>query len=234
MIKSITQTDGQLFKFLLNNKNVYETYKRYGQEDRAARLFERFEVSLQQDGHFWLQYGLLLRRLRRQKDALNRLRKSIEAYPENRFAEHALAQQKLIVATFVPRLTPAHERLIAEAVDTLLAMHASSIQLGQDVFDKYPITTLAYSHVNLLMHHGHKDEAIREAKRYFSLTETVRGQRVSEVDELRRDLLQLVTQGRWVRLELTKGSVELEPSAANRRQQGRRGRPRRQHVAQRP
>ncbi|MBS3649720.1 tetratricopeptide repeat protein [Pseudaminobacter sp. 19-2017] len=209
VIKSVSQVDGRLFKFLLNNRNVYDAYDRHGALDRAPKLYERFEVALQQDGHFWLQYALLLRRLRKQKLALRMLERSLEAYPQNPFAVHALAQQKLIVATFSEKFGLAEQKMTSESVEALLSMHSSNMFDKSVQFDEYPIVTLAYWHVNLLVKHGRREDAVREAKTYFAMLDHISSP-VSDLKGVKSDLMLLVTNGKWVRLQLRLGSVAME------------------------
>lgn len=215
VIRSVNQIDGRLFRFLLNNRNVYDAYARHGEAHLAAKLYERFEVALQQDGHFWLQYALLLRRLRKQKRALDTLVKSLQAYPQNVFAVHALAQQKLIVATFAEKYGAYEQRLTKEAVESLMAMHSGSVSDKTIQFDEYPIVTLGYSYVNLLVKHGMATEAVREAKKYFSMLDAIPNSS-SDFGSLKADLLMFVTQGKWVRLELKQGSLALQKVAGGR------------------
>jgi len=210
VIRSVNQVDGRLFRFLLNNKNIYDAYHRYGDDDRSLRIFERFEVDLQQDGHFWLQYALLLRRLRKQKSALEKLVKSLQAYPGNLFAEHALAQQKLVVATFADSWGAREEKMVSEAVDSLMTMHLNSVANKTVRFDDYPIVTLAYYHVNALVKHRFHDLAAKEAKRYFKIIEALPGSAGANLDDIKKDLVMFVTNGKWVRLELKKGALSME------------------------
>ncbi|TJW85067.1 MAG: tetratricopeptide repeat protein [Mesorhizobium sp.] len=209
IIRNLTEHDGQLFKYLLNNNNIYQIFANSGDKGRAVKFYTNFEISLQLDGHFWLQYALLLRRLGRQKEALEMLGRSIQAYPGNKFAQHALAQQKLIVAAQHTAFNTATQRLVDEAVTSLMERHvAMGAERLKGTLDEYPIVTLGYYHIDALMSHGQVDKAITSAKKYFHETERLLKNFSDPIlVELRAKLATLVTTSEWRRLSYKVGQI---------------------------
>ena len=99
VIRKVNRTDGYVFKYLLNADFIYQIATTHGKPDAGLEVYERFQVEFQLDGHFWLQYGLYLIKCARYEEALTVLKRSIDAYPENIFARHALAHLKLRIAS---------------------------------------------------------------------------------------------------------------------------------------
>lgn len=210
IIKNVSTHDGQLFKYLLNNNNIYQIYKTAGKASKADSFFAQFEIDLQLDGHYWLQYALLLRRLGRHKDALEMLGRSIAAYPGNAYAQHALAQQKLILAAQQPSFSAITQRLIDEAVGALIERHHS---MGADrlkrAVDEYPMVALGYYHIDALMSHGMIAKASTAAKAYFQeIDKLARASSDKILIDLRARLLLLVSTGEWRRLAYKEGQIE--------------------------
>jgi tetratricopeptide (TPR) repeat protein len=211
IVKSISISDSKLFRYILNNRTLYNQFESYGNANAAIEIYEKFDTKMQQDGHYWMQYGLLLRRLRRQREALDKLNKSIEAYPDNPYAVHALAQQKIIYCTFKKYLTAYDRRLIDEAVSSLVQMHESSFAQNRLFFDDYPLITVSYLHINLLVRHRLINEALENARKYYDLTKPI--QHITKFSDLASDLLKFVTNRQWNRFELKKGSLNLEKTS---------------------
>ncbi|WP_168991870.1 MULTISPECIES: SIR2 family protein [Mesorhizobium] len=209
IIRNLTEHDGQLFKYLLNNNNIYQIFSASGDKNKAVKFYSNFEISLQLDGHFWLQYALLLRRLGRQKDALEMLGRSIQAYPANKFAQHALAQQKLIVAGQDTVFNTATQRLIDEAVSSLMERHhAMGAERLKGALDEYPIVALGYYHIDALMSHRQTDRAITAAKKYYQEIEGLLKKFSDPILlELRAKLATLVTNSDWRRLSYKLGQI---------------------------
>jgi len=209
IIKHVSKIDGQLFKYVLNNKNIYDLYKTAGMQKKAPSFFGRFEIDLQLDGHFWLQYGLLLRRCGEHTQSLAMLEKSIQAYPENTYAQHALAQQKLILAAQNRQATATASRLMDEAVDVLLRRHYSlSDERVDGAPDEYPIVALGYYHVDALVAVGRPDDARAAAKKYFAEIQKIKhGQSDHILRELSKKLIMLNTTGTWERLHYRVGNI---------------------------
>ncbi len=160
----MNKKDGVLFKFMLNHDFIYDVARQHRCVRRGLEVYENFEIEFQMDGHFWLQYGLYMLKLDRHDDALRLLRHSIGAYPENTFAQHALAHLQLRLAFFRTSIDREGEELIAEAVSALesLAARETLAAGGPVIPDTYPLVTLAQDHVAVLAKHG----SIKEARKY--------------------------------------------------------------------
>jgi archaellum biogenesis ATPase FlaH len=209
IIRHVNALDVQIFKYVLNNKYLYGLFKNHGAPEKARELYEAFSTKFQLDGHFWLQYGLLLRRLGEHEEAFRTFEKSIQAYPENEFAVHALAQQKLIVAAMRTQYDDLTKRLINEALATLLERHSRfQVERRGRAFDEYPLVTLAYYHIDALYRHSKIDEAVSRAKNYFNQLQALPRRFQSDlVDELKGKLMLVVTHRTWEPLRYRKKEI---------------------------
>jgi tetratricopeptide (TPR) repeat protein len=113
VIRRINRTDGYLFKYILNNEFIFRLCKMRGNVDAGRSVYEQFELDFQLDGHFWLQYGLYLVKMHNYEEALKMLSRSIEAYPQNPYARHALAHLQLRIASHRRAFDSATENLIS-------------------------------------------------------------------------------------------------------------------------
>jgi hypothetical protein len=161
IIAKMNKKDGVLFKFMLNHAFINEVSRQHKSVSRGLEIYENFEIHFQLDGHFWLQYGLYMIRLNRHADALRLLKNSIEAYPQNPFALHALAHLQFRLVFLQPTMQGSSEQLVAEAITTLesLAARQNSMVDGSVALDTYPLVTLALDHVAVLAKHGRMREA---------------------------------------------------------------------------
>jgi tetratricopeptide (TPR) repeat protein len=192
VIRKVNRVDGHLFKFLLNADFVYRMGLVHGNPDAGRIIFERYEIDFQLDGHFWLQYGLFLIKLNKYEDSLQALKRSIEAYPENPFAQHALAHLKLRIALHRQSVDTATEQLIGEAVESLEILHTRSTPSD----DQYPLVTLAMVHVQVLATHGKHAEARTLARKYHGMLQEM-GRRISNgaITRAEHAMLRYVTLG---------------------------------------
>lgn len=174
------------------------------------KFYSQFEISLQLDGHFWLQYALLLRRIGRQTAALEMLGKSIEAFPGNSYARHALAQQKLIVASQHSSFSKETERLIDEAVGSLMERHHSmGFQRSRGAVDEYPIVALGYYHIDALMAHDMVERAKKAARTYYTeVDRLIKTSPDTILVELKTRLAMLVSASEWRRLTYRVGQID--------------------------
>lgn len=148
--KHVTRTDAALFRFLLNHAFIRERAERAGSKDSGVEVYKSFEINFQLDGHFWLQYGLYYQRLGENLKAMEMLEKSIQAFPSNPFAQHALATERLRQAASRPTYDKETGFLVREAVSALERLDSSD-ELG---FDQYPLVTLSRHHIDNLIQHG--------------------------------------------------------------------------------
>lgn len=163
VIKSVGKKDGALFKFLLNHNFLYDLFQKRGCEEDPVDIYKSFEVSFQRDGHFWLQYGQYLSAIGDLDNALPILEKSIQAFPENEYAAHALADMQLRVAYEADSWDEETIELVSDAVESLEKLHEGRVNQS----DQYPIITLAERHVDVLVKHERIEHAKEVAKKYF-------------------------------------------------------------------
>lgn len=210
IIKHVSKMEGQLFKYLLNNKNIFDLYNDVRKRNDAATFYSQFELTLQLDGHYWLQYGLLLRRLGQHEESLKKLEKALEAFPDFTYAEHAIAQQKLILAVHRPRYDTRTANMVSEAVSALLERHyAMDVTRADHAIDEYPIVALGHYHIDALVRHGMLDEARRTAKRYFEEVSRIDSASADKIlGQMRSKLLMLSTTGVWPRLHYRVGAID--------------------------
>jgi hypothetical protein len=194
IVLNVSRMDALLFKFLLNHNFIAGLAKRRGDMNEVERIYSTFEIAFQLDGHFWLQYGEFLVEKGELESALGALNKSIQAYPNNPYAVHALADVKLRVAARRSQYDAVAVQLIGEAVATLEARHAA---YGIDS-DQYPIVTLANHHVDALIRHGQGTAANNAARRYYGQLEELSKRNSSDqVQRARERLAQYLTSGKW-------------------------------------
>lgn len=200
VIQRVDRVESQLFKYTLSNKNIYRIFLRAGDVEAGFRLFDRYSVEFQLDGHFWLQQALYLRRLDRQVDALRALETSVDAYQENVFARHALAQQKLIVASLSDNYGIQEKKRISEAVDELREQHEmTSSTPWRANSEEYPIITLANHHVDALYRLGQVKESQKLAGMYFNEIERFSRDAIpsDHLDSTRERLMKFAAVGKW-------------------------------------
>ncbi len=194
VIKHAGRADSTLFKFILNFRFLLERGKAVGEPSKGLEVFQRFEVPFQLDGHFWLQYGLLTRNLGDKKSATRLLEKSIEAFPDNAFAIHALAHSQLIEAADRINYDAETRRLINEAQSALTKlMEEPKLRI-----DQYPVVTLSNFHIEALLFHHRFDEAKKYAAGYFEALSSLEKQSVSEeITDAKFRLMKFITTGVW-------------------------------------
>lgn len=194
IVQNVDRQDGLLFKFILNHNFIADLGKRRGAMDELEEVYSTFEIAFQLDGHFWLQYGEFLVEKGDMEAALDALNKSIQAYPNNRYAVHALADVQLKVAARRNSYDAVTVELIGEAVAALESQQSSH----DSESDQYPIVTLANHHVYALLRHGQDDAAVQAARRYFRQLEELGKRSPSlQVQRARERLAQYLTSGTW-------------------------------------
>jgi tetratricopeptide (TPR) repeat protein len=192
----LTRNDALLFRWLLNSKSLYNRCKKKGNAQDGLLVYEKFEKAFELDGHFWLQYGLYCRKLGKYDRAMTYLNKSVEAYPQNPFAIHALADLKLLVAADLSVPTVLAQSYIEEAVAGLIGLDARSDVVGVDI---YPIVTLGTRHLQALISRGLEDQARAAAKPYFERAQELgRRSPLPVLEQLKRSLLLYHSTGDWV------------------------------------
>ncbi|WP_225206712.1 P-loop NTPase [Novosphingobium huizhouense] len=209
VVKSLNRLDAALFRFCLNNDFVFQQCIKRGNKFAGRRLYSHFEIQFQLDGHFWLQFGLYLRSCGEYTEALDKLTKSIQAYPENPFAVHALAELKLQVAYKRPVFDEVAAELTSSAVQSLLELDASS---GIEN-DQYPMVTLLNLHIGLLIKHKMNSDARTHAKTYYDRLRILERQGAGGfVSAAKEKAFRFATTGEW------------EENGRNDRQRGQQSR----------
>jgi len=223
VVQNVDRLNGLLFKFLLNHNFNADLARRRGDVEAPERIYSTFEIAFQLDGHFWLQYGEYLVEKGELEAALGALNKSIQAYPNNRYAAHALADVQLKVAARRSDYDAVTVELIGEAVESL-----ESQQSGYDIDDdQYPIVTLANHHVDALVRHRQDVAAVQAAKRYYSQLEDISKRNPSvQVQRARERLAHYLTSGTWQMVRsgrpATQRGIGRRPSSRRARNLGRR------------
>jgi hypothetical protein len=157
VIKHVDRLEATIYKGLLNHAFLRDVLK--GRREVILSLYQDVEKKFEQDGLFWLQYGLALRDLREHEQSLEKLRLARQAYPMDH-TQHALGQQLLIVADTVSdkNIALAYAKEAMEILDGLDSVIESD--------DTFPIVTLAEGYTKVLRRHEGPAIARREAARF--------------------------------------------------------------------
>ena len=137
VVRSVSRSEYELFKRTVNNRFLRSILREA--QETIVGVYRSFEKPFEQDGLFWLQYGLALRHFGRQREAFEKLRTAVEAHPQTH-TRHAFAQQQFIMAQREPGSAEA-ENWAHEARDTLETLWQQA-----DLDDSYPIVALAKGH----------------------------------------------------------------------------------------
>lgn len=194
VIQNVNRRDAQVFRFIINHDFILRRARISRVPADGIGVYEEFEVEFQLDGHYWLQYGLYLAQLHRTDEALQMLRRSIQAYPGNGYAVHAYADLQLKVALRRPNYDKITSDLVQGAVSALLEEDARRQLSG----DQYPIVTLANGHLGVLIKFGLHEEARRFGSGYFDRLQQVE-RRVSspQVQWAKERVFKYMTLGEW-------------------------------------
>lgn len=159
IVTKVSRNEGAVYKKLVNAKSLKKLLK--NDEGRVLSVYAEFEKLLEHEGLFLLQYGLSLRSFNRNDEAFEKIRVANQAFPESAHIEHALAQQRIILACREADevIAMAH---FNEAESILKRLDSSDIR----IFDKYPIITLSEGHVKVVDRFQGKGAAKIVAKMY--------------------------------------------------------------------
>ncbi|MBR1204383.1 MULTISPECIES: SIR2 family protein [unclassified Bradyrhizobium] len=193
IVRSVNRLDSQLFKFLLNHDFIFVHADRHGDRASGQEIYAEFEVEFQLDGHFWLQYGLYLAEINDLTGAIDKLRMSVKAYPDNPYVVHALADVQLRVAKNRAAYDTLTRVLIDEAVKALKLQDASAIES-----DIYPIVTLANGHISALLRHKQTAAARNVASQYFDRLQQLEKRLASpSLTTMKEKVFRFVTLNEW-------------------------------------
>ena len=194
VVQNVGRLDALLFKFLLNHNFNADLAKRRGAMDEGEGIYSTFQIAFQLDGHFWLQYGEYLVEMDDLEGALEALNKSIQAYPNNRYAVHARADVQLKVAARRSQYDSVTVELIGDAVAALTAQQNTY----NEESDQYPLVTLSNHHIAALIKHHQHNAAKTAARRYFGqLEDLYKKNSSSPVQIARQRLAHYLTSGLW-------------------------------------
>lgn len=195
VITKLGKKKANFFKFLLNAEGLHAWFSKKKALIDAERVYSSVELEYQGDGHYWLQRALFYRRKCNHVVARDYLERSIQAYPENDFARHALAQQKLILAALSCQPTKQLELDVEEAVKELNAQ-----VVRRQSTDEYPLVTLAMFHPEVYWRWGNIETAKRVAREYFERLEAFNRsspKTVPVVENARSACIRLAATGNW-------------------------------------
>lgn len=157
VIQNVSKTQSVFYKGILNHAFLNDMLK--GKRDLILAVYADFEKSFENDGLYWLQYGLSYRDFGEQYEALDKLNTARQAYAMEHTL-HAYAQQLMIVGSLTNDKNKAYGYL-KEAKDIL-----ERVDVSMDSDDTYPIVTLAEGNT-ALVHQYEGDVAARAiAKSY--------------------------------------------------------------------
>ncbi|HNC53116.1 MAG TPA: SIR2 family protein [Accumulibacter sp.] len=154
----VTRGAGQVFKFTLNHRFLKNTFD--GDESMVLGVYKAFQKNFENDGLFWLQFGLALRDQGMHLEAMEKLKTAVQAYRISH-TEHAYAQQLLILAVESESRTRANS-LVAEAKEILLRLDATEAEIG----NAYPIVTLSELHTAAVRRHDGEQKGCMLANQY--------------------------------------------------------------------
>lgn len=154
VIQHVDKLEATIYKGLINHAFLRDVLK--GHRDLVLSLYKSLEKKFEQDGLFWLQYGLSLRDFNEHQESLEKLRTARQAYPMEH-TQHALGQQLLIVAEHCSdkqtALTYADEAMeILESLDRVIESD-----------DTFPIVTLAEGYTKVMRRHAGEEIARKKA-----------------------------------------------------------------------
>lgn len=200
--KTVGKQDAQLFRYLLGHNFLYGLCDRRSRRAEGLRVYQAFEVDFQLDGHYWLQYGQYLVEIGMPEEALPILHKSIQAYENNNFAWHSLADVQLRVAKRRDAYDSQTIELIGDAVKILKEQDARPDLRT----DSYAIVTLSLGHIGALVKHGRIDEARSHATAYFERVEELNKRFSDRALRIARDrLFSYLATSEWKELGSAKG-----------------------------
>jgi hypothetical protein len=193
IVKNISRNESSIYKHLVNARYLKRVLN--NNEKKVLSVYERFEKTFEHEGLYLMQYGLALRSFDRNEEAFEKLRVAYEAFPESPHIEHALAQQRIILAckTDDKTISIAH---FSEAETVLNRLHSSNININ--ALDRYPIITLAEGHIKLMIHLNQKKEARILAKQYYDRIRKLKNSHTnSRLDKTAKALTKLYATGYW-------------------------------------
>lgn len=191
VIKHVSKAEAAIYKGIINHNFLWDVLR--GKEDLIISLYKSLEKNFELDGLFWLQYGLALRDMHEDREALDKLRTAFNAY-QMPHTQHALGQQLLIMGKNSNDRTTAlafadEARSLLEPLDEIMESD-----------DTYPIVTLAEGHTALMHEFGSKNEAQNIAKSYLNALERRKNSQPdnSRLQECYSRIFKFAATGTWI------------------------------------
>ena len=161
VVTSLNKSEAAIFKALINHRFLRSVLRDHW--SNIMGVYAEYEKVFENDGLFWLQYGLAARSMGDQTRAYGLLATAYEAYPHDHTA-HALAQQELILAALDTTPTAVAENYVENAIERLTALDKTLKS-----HDTYPLVTLSEGHVKALRRIRGDNAARIQARTYTEL-----------------------------------------------------------------
>lgn len=191
IVQHISRNESSIYKHLVNAKTLKRILN--NNKRNVLSVYEEFEKILEHEGLFLMQYGLALRSFGDNHQAFEKLRIAHEAYPDSPQIEHALAQQRIILACTNNDETAALTHF-AEAEIVLKRLNSANV----NVFDRYPIITLSEGHVKVMANLGYIAEARVLAKQYHNqISKNTNLKSTSRLQQTVENLMKFYISGSW-------------------------------------
>ncbi len=191
VIKHVSKAEAAIYKGIINHSFLWNVLR--GRESLIVSLYKSLEKSFELDGLFWLQYGLALRDMHDDEEALDKLRTAFNAY-QMPHTQHALGQQLLIIGRKANDRTTAlayadEARALLEPLDEIMESD-----------DTYPIVTLAEGHTTLMREIADEGEARNIARSYLPALERRKRSQPdnSRLQECYSRIFKFVATGTWI------------------------------------
>lgn len=195
VVQNISRNEGAIYKHLVNNKNLKNLLN--NDKEKILGIYREFEKVFENEGLFLMQYGLALRSFGDNSDAYEKLKIANLAYPESPHIEHALAQQRIIMACKETNETICMSLFnqAYEVLERLNQVMSASTDTNSN-YDRYPIITLSEGHVRVLLHLGDKNQARVVAREYYNrITKALKKSFNQRLDKTAKELFQFSATG---------------------------------------
>ena len=190
VVRHLDKPQAIVFKSIINHNFLKDVLR--NNQTRILEVYEIFEKVFENDGLYWLQYGLAMRDFDMQPEAYDRLLTAYNAYPHDH-TSHALAQQELIMAQQECVSTAKANDYLSSAKERLESLDRT---LSSD--DTYPIVTLAEGHTKIAIRMEGASHARIVAREYCKKLENrIRENAEQRLTEAYTRLLKFSTTGTW-------------------------------------
>lgn len=190
LMTSVNRVSRMIFKLTVNHGFLKNTLQ--NDRDLILGVYSSFVKAFQDDGLFWLQYGLALRDAGEQEEALEKLRTARDAYSMKQ-TEHAYGQQLLILAQTKDSKATAYS-YVDEARDILNKLD----ELYQEGESDYPMVTLSEIHTKVVSKFEGIEKGRSLAKSYANLLHSrMKSSDNTRLQQAWKSLTTFSTSGKW-------------------------------------